>query len=62
MVHQYTEIVPEERARDTERPCRAHDERLARDEERCGQECVERCGEQWHARLLEERTAVSAGR
>ena len=61
MVHQYTEIVPEERARDTERPCRAHDERLARDEKRCGQERVERCGEQRHARLLEERAAVSAG-
>ena len=62
MVHQYTEIVAEERARDPERPRRAHDERLPRDEERCGQERVERCGKQRYARLFEKRAAVSAGR
>ena len=62
VVHQYTEIIAEERARDPERPRRAHDERLPRDEERCGHERVERCGKQRYARLLEERAAVSAGR
>ncbi len=45
MVHQDAEIIAEERARDAERPRRAHDERLARDEERHGHEHVERSGE-----------------
>ena len=59
MVHQNAKIVPQERARYAERPRRAHDERLACGEEHCGQDRVERSGEQWHARLLEERAPVS---
>lgn len=59
MVHQNAKIVPQERARYAERPRRAHDERLACGEEHCGQDRVERSGEQWHARLLEESAPVS---
>ena len=61
VVHQDTEVVSQERARDAKCPRRAHDERLARDEKRRGQESVERSGEQWHAGLFEERASVSAG-
>ena len=59
MIHQDAEIVPEERARNAERPRGAHDERLARDEEHRRHEHVERRGEYRRTRLFEERVAVS---
>jgi len=51
-VHQDPEIVAQEPARDAERPCRGQDEGLPDDEERDGDEGVERGGEEARMRLF----------
>ena len=51
-VHENAEIIAQERARDTERPGRGHDEGLPGGEERDGDEHVERSGEDARLRLF----------
>jgi hypothetical protein len=51
-IHQDPEIIAQERARDAERPRRGHDEGLSGDEERDGDERVERSREEARMRLF----------
>jgi hypothetical protein len=61
VIHQNTEIVAQERARDTERPGRGHDESLPEGEERGGDERIERGREEARTGLFQECPQVSVG-
>jgi hypothetical protein len=51
-IHEDTEIIAQEGARDAKGPCRAHDEGLPDDEERGGDERIERSGQEARTRLF----------
>lgn len=55
MIHEDPKIVPEERARDAERPGRSQHERLTHRKKRGGQHGREGRGEERDGRLFEER-------
>lgn len=52
VIHQNAEIIAQERARDAKRPGGGHDKGLAEDEERDGNDRVERGGEDARTRLF----------